>query len=111
LQIDGGGELVLVVCYNRKGLPLDFNPVAHPELSSPAGFHFAVYFDGAIQYEEFCFNAILGNIGKLKELGKADGIRMDGNFWHVSVIRERREKKLPGAKKNYPWQHTVIRFY
>jgi hypothetical protein len=78
------GELVLVVCYKLKGFPLDFNPVAHSELSSPAGFHFAIYFDDAIQYEEFCFNSILGNIGKLKELGKADGVRMDGNSSHIS---------------------------
>ena len=105
------GELDLIVCNNFKGFPLDFNPVAHPELSSPSGFHFAVYFDGAIQYEEFCFNAILGNIGKLKELGKADGIGLDGNSRHISAHLGNEGKKTARGQNIDLWQHTVIRFY
>ena len=75
---------------------MNFNPVACPELSPPAGFHFAVYPDPAIQYEEFCFNTVLGDIGKLQELGEADGIGSDDNSMHSQSIQEMGEKKLPG---------------
>ena len=74
-----------MVCCNLKGFTFNFNPVANPELSSPSDFHFAVYPDPAIQDLEFCFNAVLGNIGKLQELGKTDGLYTDGNFRHISA--------------------------
>ena len=78
------GVQVLAVCCNLKGFSLNFNPVSGLQLAATSCLNFTVYHDFAIQYAEFSLSAILGNVGKLKELGKADGICLDGNFRHVT---------------------------
>ena len=79
------GGSVSAACCDCKDFPLNFNPVAGSQLAAAACLNFTVYHDFTIQYTEFCFNAILDNIGKLEELGKADGIGLDDNSRHGST--------------------------
>jgi hypothetical protein len=92
-----------------KSIFLEFNPVADLQFSAPPRFQCAVYFDHAIQNKEFCFNAVLSNIGKLEKLGKTDALGTDDNFWHVSPACGFL-KKTARDKKAGPWQLVVIRF-
>lgn len=99
-----------------KNVFLDFNPVADFQFSAPPRFQYAVYFDHAIQDEEFCFYAVLGNIGKFKKLGKTDGLGADGNFWHVSFAGGLRKKAArdsllaPGSWLLFTFVKTVCFF-